>query len=216
MPIEIEAKFAADHPGILRSLAAASRLGEAMLGPPRRVDELDRYLDTADGRLAAQRWACRLRRRDDVWRVSLKGPPDQRHGGMADWLHVRPELEGPAGPDADPAAWPSSPARDRLAELTGGGSLVEQLRLHQAREERTVSVGAERLGLLSLDEVHAEDAAGRATSFCVVELELRADREPDVTALRALATHLAATPGLAADPRTKLERALAALTAVAS
>ena len=52
MPTEVEAKFRAETADPLVELAARPRLGRAVLGTPRTVDEVDRYLDTADGRLA--------------------------------------------------------------------------------------------------------------------------------------------------------------------
>ena len=51
--VEAELKFWAADDQPLRALAAAPLLGPAQLGPARVVDELDRYLDTVDRRLAA-------------------------------------------------------------------------------------------------------------------------------------------------------------------
>ena len=57
---EVELKYAAT-PAALAALARAPRLGPADLGAVLVNDETDRYLDTADRRLAAVAWACRLR-----------------------------------------------------------------------------------------------------------------------------------------------------------
>ena len=78
MPTEVEARFRAESAEPLAELAGRARLGRARLGSPRTVDETDRYLDTIDGRLAAARWACRLRSREGTTRISLKGPPLRR------------------------------------------------------------------------------------------------------------------------------------------
>ena len=76
MPTEVEAKFRAEVRRTADELAAASASrARASSEPPRTVDEVDRYLDTDDGRLAAARWACRLRSREGATRISLKGPP---------------------------------------------------------------------------------------------------------------------------------------------
>jgi inorganic triphosphatase YgiF len=209
-PVEAELKYAAADERPLRELETAGTLGPAALGPSRTVAELDRYLDTPDLRLAGARWACRLRIREGRILASLKGPAEHRPG---DVLHLRPELEGPAGPGLDPSAWPPSAARDLLTELTGGGQLVERFSLDQRRTERVVAVHGVRVGLLSLDRcrvLHGEPELGR---LMVVELEFRSEavaRSPDVAQLAAA---LAAWPGLDADPLSKLERALALVAA---
>ncbi len=212
MPTELEAKFRADGPEPLDALADEASLGAAGLGRGRTVDEVDRYLDTADGRLAAAGWACRHRLRGGLARLSLKGPPQPT--GDA-WHHRRPEVEGPATSAPDPGAWPPSDARDRLAALSGGAPLVQRLVLRQRRTERAVLVGSERVATLSLDTVEvggaerggAEPGRERAP-LLIVELELADETALDPTAFDALAGALLARGGLRADPRTKLEHAL--------
>jgi inorganic triphosphatase YgiF len=205
MPAEVEARFAASDDAPLDRLAAADRLGPARLGPMRIADEIDRYLDTPDGRLAAAGWACRLRSRGDGWRVSLKGPPAS--AGYAAWLHERPEIEGPATAELDPQAWPPSDARTRLQELARGEApMVERLRLLQRRRERDVAIAGTARGTLSLDAVsvvHGDTEVGRLR---VVELELPGG--VDRAALEPLAAALAEIAGLAPEPRSKLERAV--------
>lgn len=208
MAAEVEAKFLADGPGPLASLAAAPTLGDATLGPSRTVDEVDRYIDTADGRLAGAGWACRLRERAGSVRVSLKGPPDAATGG---WLHRRPEIEGPAAASLDPDTWPESEARARLDRMREGRRLVERLRLVQRRTERAVTIRGKLLGTLSLDEVRAGRAGGVLTdpTLFVVELELSVAPDDDAAvALDGMAAALGRRDGLRPDPRTKLEHAL--------
>lgn len=209
MPTEVEARFSAAGPGPLLSLASLERLGDARLGPAATSSEVDVYLDTAAGALGTARWACRLRTRGDRVTLSLKGRPDPATGG---WLHRRPEVEGPATEERDPTAWPSSPARDLLERLTGGAPLVERFVLHQQRVERPVAHGAHRIGTLSLDTVDVEHRGTPAGRLHVVELELRAGTEDDAV-LDPLARQLQAIPGLAPEPKTKLERALALIAA---
>lgn len=201
---EVEARFRADGRAPLDRLAARPTLGNASLGAARTVLEEDRYLDTADGRLRAVRWACRLRSREGTTRISLKGPPATTATG---WLHSRPEVEGPASTLVDPDAWPESPARAFLLELSGGAPLAEWLRLLQERTERPVSIDGRPVGGLSLDVVTAERGGEPLGRMHLVELELRPDADPERD-LPALAHALAAEPGLEAEPRTKLEIAL--------
>jgi inorganic triphosphatase YgiF len=203
--LEVELKLRTETDGPLRVLARADRIGLAELGPAIEVDELDRYLDTADGHLAAAGWACRLRSRQAWTRLSLKGPAQHLAGAA---LHSRPELEGPAGEGQSPAEWPPSPARQRLLELAGVAPLVERLVLRQRRNERMVNIDGTRVATLSLDRVQVEHQGVERGSFLAVELEL------DPTALEEgfdpaeLMRALLATPGLAEEPHTKLERAL--------
>ena len=203
--IEAELKFRAVDEEPLRSLAAATSLGPAQLGPARTVDELDRYLDTADLRLAAVRWACRLRAREGRMLVSLKGPAEHIAGAT---LHRRPELEGPATPDPDPAAWPPSAARAQLLEMAAGAPLVERLRLAQRRTEREVRGGRELSGLLSLDRVRVLRDGIEIGHLLMVELEIDPAALAGGLDPRHLAVALGAIPGLLPDPLTKLEHAL--------
>jgi inorganic triphosphatase YgiF len=207
MPTEVEAKFRADGPGPLEALASVPSLGRAALGPARTVDETDRYLDTDDRRLAAARWACRLRSREGTTRISLKGPP--RDEPTEAWLHRRPEVEGPATDDIEPASWPPSEARDLLESLARGKVLAEHLRVRQRRTERSVTIdGGGPIGIVTLDEVRLASGDSDLGELFVVELELDPASERGEAALDDLAGALAAMPGLVAEPRTKLEHAL--------
>ena len=205
MATEVEARFRVVDPEALERLAAMSQLGPAELGPPSVIDETDEYLDTADGALAAARWACRLRRRGDRVIVSLKGPPDAGTGG---WLHRRPELEGRATAEPIPERWPPSEARDLLDRLRGDRPLGVRLTLRQRRAERAVSIDSVPLGVLSVDDVTVVTDDGPIGGFGIVELELAADRRESGEALGELAGALSAVDGLVAEPRSKLEHAL--------
>jgi triphosphatase len=207
MPAEIEARFAAATDAALDRLATRDRLGPASLGPMRSADEVDRYLDTPDGRLAAAGWACRLRTRGAGWRISLKGPPIGASADTPAWLHERDELEGPATSDPDPTLWPPSGARDRLAQLAAGAQLAEGVRLLQRRRERSVIVDGAVGGTLSLDAVRVVHGGRELGQLRVVELELPV--AVDRTALDPLAAALSDIDGLTPDPRSKLERARA-------
>ena len=206
MPTEVEAKFRAEGPGPLLLLASEPRLGGAILGAATTVTEVDLYLDTSGDRLATALWACRLRSRGREIRVSLKGPAEATIG---EWLHRRPELEGPATESLDPGDWPRSEARVFLDELRQGEPLEERFELRQRRTERKVAVEETALGVLSLDAVEVRSDGHELGDLFVVELELIGEGEADaVRHLHGLAEALEQRPGLTADPRTKLEHAL--------
>jgi inorganic triphosphatase YgiF len=204
--MEVELKYLATD-AALADLARRERLGPAALGPASTAMELDRYLDTPDGRLAAARWACRLRTRGERTIVSLKGPPAPS-GDTG--VHRRPEIEGAATPSTDPADWPPSGARERLEALSAGARLVERLALRQERTERDLTIGTERVATLSLDRVtvlHLGEEIGR---FASVELELAPEQDAGRW-LSELREALSAVIGLRPDALSKLEHALALL-----
>jgi len=210
MATEVEIKFRARSGGALDGLAAIDRLAGAELGRPRTVAEVDRYLDTADGRLAGARWACRLRERGGAIRVSLKGPAEA--SGRA-WLHRRAEVEGPANPATDPASWPPSEARDLLDRLRAGAPLAERFRLEQERTERSVAVDGVPIGTMTLDRVQVVGEGEVAGTLHAVELELADPEGIEAGLVDRLARELADRPGLEPDDRTKLEHALDLLAA---
>ena len=206
--VEAELKYTALSEPPLDELEHSEVLGPARIGAARTVAEVDRYLDTADLRLAAVRWACRLRLREGRTIVSLKGPAEHEAG---DPLHRRAEVEGPATPSLEASTWPPSPAREQLLAMTGGAALRERFSLEQERTERAVSLDGGRIGGLSLDRVRVIHDGREVGRMWVVELEL------DPSALERgldhgpLAQALSAVDGLLLDPATKLERALAML-----
>ena len=206
--VEAELKYTALTERPLQELELAEALGPAHLGVARTVAELDRYVDTLDLRLAAARWACRLRLRDGRTSVSLKGPAEHAAG---DLLHLRPEVEGPADSGLDAQGWPPSPARDQLLAMTAGAPLLERFSLEQQRTERPVIQGGTRIGGLSLDRVRVVRAGTEIGRMQVVELEL----DPAALTLGVdhapLASALSAVEGLVPDPASKFERALAML-----
>ncbi|HTE66934.1 MAG TPA: CYTH domain-containing protein [Candidatus Binatia bacterium] len=207
--LESELKYRAETDATLEALASPPDLGPATLGPANTVEETDRYLDTEGRDLARARWACRLRTREGRTFLSLKGPSQHAPGAA---LHLRPELEGPANDDPDPASWPPSPARDLLLELTGGAPLSERLALAQRRIEREVAVGGRRVGLLSLDRSRVLHGGREVGVLRVVELELAPAALVAGLDPAPLERALAAIPGLTPDPASKLERALALIS----
>ena len=203
--LEIELKLRADA-AALEELAEVPRLGPADLGPPRAVDEQDRYLDTAGGALAAARWACRLRSREGRSWISLKGPAEHAAG---DSVHRRPEVEGPApdDPSTAPHTWPASAARDLVLRLAGAQPLRELLRLRQTRLERVLRVEGRRVAVLSLDDVTVEHEGRDLGSMRVVELEV--DSRVSSAVMEPVFVALRGRHGLRPEPASKLERALA-------
>lgn len=112
IPVEIELKWAlsaAEHAALAGHLAA-------LLGPPLRLAQENRFCDSADGRLRAARMSVRLRRENGrvVLTCKRKGAVDalgtHRHD---EWERELP----PVAWDADPASLPLH--ADWLAALAG-------------------------------------------------------------------------------------------------
>lgn len=105
IPIEIELKWSLDAGA---HAALAGRIA-SLLGPPQRLEQRNRFFDSADGRLRAARRSLRLRRENGrvVLTCKAKGSVD------ADGTHRHDEWERelpPAAWDApiDPAALPEA------------------------------------------------------------------------------------------------------------
>ncbi|MEW5992616.1 MAG: CHAD domain-containing protein [Chloroflexota bacterium] len=195
--LEVEAKFDVLARPPTRALVRGSDLaGLPGIGAPRRVQQLDRYLDTPDERLRAAGWAARLRTIAAETRIQLK----RTSAPGTDGVSRRTELDGPAGPDDDPASWPTSAARRRLLQLLGGEAPTTRLTLRQDRLVRDFGDEGTRVEL-SLDRISA--VAGDATvgRLAILELELRSG---DGAGFERAVAHLRVQPFLSPSSATKL------------
>ena len=208
-PTEVELKYRLTTPLELETvLAYAVDAGFRPDGEPTVVRVRDRYLDTADGRLAAAAVAARLRHTADGILVTVKTPA-VRHGAVV----RRTELESPATDSLVPADWPPSPARDAVTAHAGGAALVEVVVLDQVRNVVDLvdggSGGADGAGGLRV-ELTVDDVAviadGRLIDrFAELEAELL---EGDETALHRLGARLEQDPAVTRAGGSKLERAM--------
>jgi inorganic triphosphatase YgiF len=162
---------------------------------------VDRYVDTADGRLAAAGARARVRVSDTGAVLALK-----HHGIEARGVTARHEVEAPAADTLDSASWPASVARDELLALTGGAPLVEIARLGQRRQVRVVQRDDAQVEL-SLDHMEALDGERVTAARWELEAELKAGPRE---ALEELAAALDALPWLSPATGSKLGFALAA------
>lgn len=124
IPVEIELKWAlaSDGHALLRERIAG------LLGPPHRLEQENRFFDSADGRLRAARRSVRLRRENGrvVLTCKARGSVD------ADGTHRHDEWErelsagawgAPPDPRILPAAWAAALAGAPLAALGGFANL---------------------------------------------------------------------------------------------
>ena len=206
--MEIEAKFAVPNRATYRQLARLRDLAGYTLTPVGVAAVADRYFDTADGRLRAAGYTCRLRTEGEAVIATLKGL-----GGVEGAVHRRIEEEVRLDTwDADPMAWPPSTARTLARDLAAGAALEPLFDLSQRRARADLFQDTRRVAQLSLDYVRTDLTGLRRpvrSSYYELEVELvAAGGEAD---LAQIAAELAATWRLVPEPRSKFERTLALL-----
>jgi inorganic triphosphatase YgiF len=204
-PLEIEVKLSVASPSVVLRRLGRSRAdalaGFEREGRLRRVDVLDRYLDTADRSLEQDGARARLRETSRGVVLTVK-----RRGSVEGAVTARMELEGPATDSLEPTAWPPSRAREELLSLAAGKVLVETVRLRQRRAVRFLRRGATRVEA-SLDELIAlRDGVSIATRW-ELEAELKAG---DQAALHELAEALQQIPGVGPSVGSKRRFAMEA------
>jgi CHAD domain-containing protein len=204
-PMEVELKYRMSDIATGERLLAADELaGLTALGPVERVRQEDRYLDTADGAVAAAGYAGRIRASNGAAVVTLKGLDRLDDGGA---MHRREELEGPAAPGDAVSAWPASAARDALVAIVGDRALGVIVSLRQDRRRRRFGQG-DSVVEVSVDDVEVVVGDEVVERFAELELELC---EGDEAALEPLVERLAENEELVEVDGSKLERALEAV-----
>jgi inorganic triphosphatase YgiF len=206
--VEVEVKLAVDDPVAVRDLievADPERLaGFEASGAVRESRLLDRYLDTADGRLAAAGARARIRTGHGPARLALK-----YHGVDDGAVTSRREIEGPATDALDPAEWPDSAARRELLRLKGADDLVEIARLRQHRVARDMERDDARVEL-SLDALEALDGDRVVATRWELEAELKRGQPGP---LHELAAALQSAGGTGPPTGAKLAFAIGAVAA---
>jgi CHAD domain-containing protein len=204
-PVEVELKYRmSDLAAGERLLASDELAGFAAQGPAETVLQEDRYLDTADGALAAAGYAGRLRASDGATIVTLKGLQRLDSGGAR---QRREELEGDADAGAPVASWPPSAARDVLIGIVGDRELGELVALRQVRRRRRYESDGTVVEM-SVDDVEVVAGSEVVERFAELELELC---QGDEAALEPLVERLAEHEELVVVEGSKLERALDAV-----
>ena len=202
---EIELKYRmTDTTAGERLLAADELAGLTATAPVQTVHHEDRYVDTADGALAAAGYAGRLRSSEEGTVITLKGLRRLDEGGAA---HRREEVEGPADLEAGTGGWPESAARDAVVSIAGDAPLRELVRVRQVRRKRDYAAGGTVVEV-SVDDVEVLVAERVIERWAELEVELR---EGDEARLEPLADLLAEVEELLPAGTSKLERAMEAV-----
>lgn len=202
--MEIEAKFGVPNRQAYRGLLRVRTIGRFSVAPVRRIQVVDRYFDTPDGRLLAARYSCRLRSEGDRIVATLKGL-----GGVEGAVHRRDEREiDLPEPLLDPRDWPPSDARELALRLAGDARLEPLFDLQQIRQKCDVLDGARRVAELSLDEARA--VVGKRPAF-YYELEIELAPDGTEADLAVLAAAIAEEHHLEPEVRSKFARGLETL-----
>ena len=205
--MEVEAKFMIPDEATFQHLLEASSLAGFVLGEVTVSELQDRYLDTADGALRRKGHACRLRKENQRYIVSLKGL-----GSVSGAIHHRVEYEEDLPSPSSPQEWPPGVPREMVLRLSGGKPLIPLLEIKQTRHRRLVQDGARPVAELVLDHIYFQRKpsaveGGGLESTLELEVELLPDgREGD---LKRVALELEEEWNLAPEPQSKFERALA-------
>lgn len=207
-PVEIELKFRVDDPAVGETILTTDRFGSlaAEADPAHDVEMSDRYVDTADGRLARAGYAVRLRRIADTTSVSVKSLTRVAAAGGA---ARREEIEGPADEVAPPADWPPSDARSLVVQHAGDAPLTHLVTIRQHRRRRHYASETATVEL-SLDRVEIMADERVLEVFTELEAELVQGEEAALTVIAAV---LDGTEGLRRATSSKLDQALAAVDA---
>ncbi len=199
---EVELKYQVRDVDAMRAALDELHLAGAQLGPWRVVGMEDRYVDTADGALAAAGYGARLRRVDGHTLVTVKSIEAGRRDGHAA-LHQREEYEAEATSRLDPAGWPASSARALIQAMVAGQPLRSRFIVRQERNERDIT-SADGDATLSLDVAEVRRQGRKVGSFVCLEAE---SADASTALLERLAEVIDAT-GLA-EPERRSKEAIA-------
>ena len=203
--MEIEVKFNLPDAETFHRLQAVESLAGLALAAQQIKQVHDTYLDTPARAILSAGYACRRREQGDEMLITVK-----QLGGAQGALHRREELEVTLPADQAPAAWPDSPARDKVLAIIGAQSLAPLFDLHQTRTVRTIARDGQPVAELSLDDVHVK-VGEHEHIYQELEVELKpGGTEQELT---ALADCLQNEWGLRPEASSKFERALALIDA---
>ena len=200
--MEVEAKFGIPDRRTYERLSQAPALAGLELGAETVSHVQDHYLDTAEGALGSQGYACRLRQVGNRTLATLKGL-----GWAAGAIHRREEVECEVAGLLQPGHWPPGQARELALGLSAGRLLLPLLSLQQTRYSRPLSSGGQAVATLYLDEVRVCERGRILANYMELEAELLPGAAEEN--LERLAACLQEEWRLLPESRSKFERALA-------
>ncbi|HYP41256.1 MAG TPA: CYTH domain-containing protein [Chloroflexia bacterium] len=201
--METEAKFTVPDEQTFARLQAIEQLGPYVRRPGTIKKVRDRYLDTEGRSFYSRQIAARLRENEKSGELllTLKGLGPQAQGP----IHTRDEYET-AVMNLDIAGWPEGDVRRLAEEIAGNQPLRDLVTVDQTRTVSYLYQGERRVAEMSLDEVAIQTSDEPVRSY---ELEVEMLPGGDISDLRILSSVLTEEYGLAPQPLSKFEQALA-------
>jgi exopolyphosphatase/guanosine-5'-triphosphate,3'-diphosphate pyrophosphatase len=199
--VEIEAKFIIPDKDTFDTLTRLTRLDEFEIKDVGVKTIVDRYLDTPAQQLVQAGYACRIRESNHEKTLTIKSLES-----IKGEVHRRLELEMEVDGD-QPQSWANSEAKSLVLDLVGQTPLNTLFTLYQTRHKYHVFSREQRIMELSLDKVSYHQPT--TIDYLGLEAELM-DNGTDAD-LAHLTRILQNKWPLTADPKSKFERALAAL-----
>lgn len=201
--LEVEWQFAVPDVSVVTAWLAAARVPGFSVTAAATKDLHDTYFDSADWRLHAARYTCRVRTKGAASELTLKAMAEAEGA-----IRSRRELTETLAHDAAiaPAVAPG-PAGQLIRNAIGRRPLVPLFSLHTHRQAFVLADQAGTLGEIAVDETTVPLSDASPARFARVEVEVdagavkRAQRFVDV---------LVAAAGLAPAGTSKFQAALAA------
>ena len=181
-------------------LLKVNALGEYRLETTEEQHVTDHYLDTGDRDIQEGGYAFRVREKNGIWLLTLKGL-----GTTESAIHRREEYEVEIQSDMTPQQWPDSPARDLVFSLTRSQPLFELFVIRQHRTLCKVYRGERPVGELSLDVVDMGSFGQQERTY---EVEVELESHGTIEDLQVLDEILQNNYGLRPETRSKFERAM--------
>ena len=199
--IEIEAKFIIPDINTFDTLTQLTRLDDFEIKGIGVKTMVDRYLDTPTTQLLQTGYACRIRRSSDKQILAIKSLV-----ATEGEVHRRLEIEMEVNDD-QPQTWAEGEAQNLVLDIVEQTPLETLFTLYQTRHKYHVFSQAQRIIELSLDQVSYDRPA--VIDYLGLEAEL-IDNGTDADLAR-FTQALQSRWSLSADPKSKFERAFAAL-----
>ncbi|RLD04896.1 MAG: hypothetical protein DRI56_10420 [Chloroflexota bacterium] len=199
--MEIEAKFILPDVVTFQRMQAANHINDFTLSAHQIQQVHDTYLDTEERLILAGGYSCRCRETESEVLITVK-----ELGKATGAIHRRKELEISLPAYAPPSEWPNCPTRNLILQLTAEAPLLPLFDLQQTRVYRRMTQEGLLVAQLSLDNVHIT-SGNRKQRYFELEIELASQGTQDN--LTEIASYLQEKWGLAPEPRSKFERAMA-------
>jgi len=200
--VEVEWQFAAADVASVAAWLAAARVPGYSITPGATKELHDTYFDTADWRIHAARYTCRVRNKGGSSELTLKAMAEAE-GSM----RSRRELTEPISVGTQSPVFAPGPAGQLIRNVAGKRPVMPIFSLHTHRQTFALADEGGTIGEIAVDETMVPVAEAEPRRFSRVEVEVDADA---VERARRFVDVLVAATNLTPAGTSKFEAALAA------